>query len=269
MSAPVPQTKSAEIMDLINDLPAQIDPGSTNVRGIRLQLANLRKIDAASSYMVEGILFAKLGNLSGATSAHEKSLRLLPQDQIHIWNYTISLTKLSQFRNARDISEKLIGAGVSNANYIKGILWLSLISLDVERFDNNFRQVADRLSSKSDYVGAEDMRLNADIIRGFMEKNNDLKIDLDRVYSHVQSLLSAYRIIPSGIDAEVDNFYGQEVIHINYAIGTSAKDAKELNTLLLDKITEDDQLTYWDKIIANFVYRPKEEKETVGYASNA
>lgn len=270
MPAALPKTN--ELMDRIVDLPDGGGGNTFEIQRLKSDIGKLLKVEAASSYMLEGILYAKLRDAAASRNAHERSVRLSVSAS-KLWNYSASMASLAHYAEARDQVARLLALGYTQSHYVKSLLWLSLVTLDFSGFDQSYQRYAHLADDAGHQGTVGHMKLHADTIADFVAAFPEVRPDLDRLYFHVQSVLEDEQTSISihWLNVKEDNFMGQRVLHLDYSIEAEVDSVIRLNEALLNKVSMDDSLEHWDSVIASFVpSQPDDEQQgAIGYASNA
>lgn len=267
---PAPARKTNEIMESLAALPRDVGPRDFLVMQVQREIDKLKKVDAPSAWMLQGILRASLYDLEGAKAAHELSVQLSPGDSGVMWNEVASLCALSRFVEARGKVGKMLAAGYIEPKYIQSALWLCLVTLETRQFLGLYSDYAGLIQEPNSKGVAEEMKQYADVIHAFVTDFPDTYRDLNCVYSHVQSTLEKFKESIVGFEAKVDNFYGQRVLHIEYWVESASAVVIGMNDALLDSMSTDESFEHWDSLIASFIHvEPESQQGKVAYADHA
>ncbi len=155
-------------------------------------------------------------------------------------------------------------------------VWLAMVSLNIEGLEWSIEKIG---KSKLDPSNSTNLRELMDdavehlrILKKFTHNQPVLRADLNRVYEHVQVVLESNQILIDNVDVTEDNFYGQTVLHLNYAIkSTAVEKCVHMNDELLERIVADEDLVHWDQLVASFVPGDDDTNEQGAevYAGNA
>lgn len=264
-------------IELVADFDSdQKQPNSLAVRRLRSEIEKIRAHDASSSYMLDGILDAQLGDIDRAKSNHEKALALEPSDYANNWNYSATLTKFSRFHEAYPIARRMLDIGHVTNDTFSSVAWLATVSLNIEGLSWSLDRFDKLTLAHSDSNNLVKLMANALNLNSLLLKHTDrepeLLADLERVYGHVQAVLESSLMGVDIVNAAEDNFYGQSVLHLNYVLKTSdSENCIAMNETLLERIVADEELIHWDRLIASFVPSNDDANEQGAevYAGNA
>ena len=248
-----PALKTNEILDSLGALPQGSQAGDFLVRKVQAEIDKLRKVNAADGYMLEGILCAFLRDFDGCREAHNKSMRLEPAQDSILWNYLASLASFAKYSEACYIASMLLSKGYSESRHVKSALWLSLVTLDLDAFNQWCRDFSHKLDDPLLQEVLDEMKSTADAVTKYTDAFPSVINDLDRLYGYVESILDQRGDLLVGVKAKESNFYGQRVLHIDYMIDAESKTIIDMNSSLLERASVDDDFDNWDSLIASFV----------------
>lgn len=268
---PAPALKTSELMQAVLAVDGKTSrEGDFSVRKLRKEVDSVRKYEPATAYMLDGILSARLREYSNSRKAHEASVKLAPSDDTLLWNYSASMTSFARYHEALPLVQRLVDMGYGNLDYLKSLLWLSLVSLDIESLKDSLVKIQRFNHDLVKILEGTDMESSYMTFQQYIADFPSVEKDLKRVFAHVQSVLEEQSHVAVRLDIRENEFYKQRVLHLQYLVESDDNsNVLALNDALLQKVSSDESIQCWDTLIPTFVFSEKIGDEgVVEYAHN-
>ncbi|SDI30661.1 hypothetical protein SAMN04487867_104197 [Vreelandella titanicae] len=255
---PSPALNSNQLLEKVRQVASleesQKHEKSFAVRMLRADIAKLKSHDAAAAYMLDGILYAQLGDISNTKANHDRALAIKPNDFPINWNYSASLSKFARYHESLLIVRHILEVGHVSVDMLTSAIWLSLVTLNVSELSWALSQATKSAHQLKDPIDESDLMKPIKALQSYVEKHPEARVGLEKVYCHVQKVLESRRKQIDVVDVVEDHFYGQHVLHITYLVEeTDVDSCIEMNDDLLERIVSDESFSHWDQLVASFV----------------
>lgn len=256
-----PARATNQIQEKVESLKVgRVNFDSIEVASLFREIKSLRKTNAADSFMLEGMLYAKAMMVERAIAAHEKSIEL-SNEAFHLGNYATSLVKLNKFIKGAEYREQLLSSGFINTESVRSAVWVNAALLRFRRAQAVIEKYGssewfDREVAPSDYY-YELKKLIPEFL--MFASNNNLSLDqIELIGEHLASVLATTESVARLSTIEMRDFYGKPFISILHFVNAPPEEVHQLNMRLVDLISADDRIECWDRVIPELRVLPDE-----------
>src|SRR3989344_2436531 len=118
---PQPKTQASELIDRLNDLIRRDERSDFVLKQIRRDADRLKKIDAATSYLLLGMVACLERNITATREFHEKALKLR-DDFVTNSNYATSLYRIGAIIEAISYRERAVKLEPGNLTVLEKLI---------------------------------------------------------------------------------------------------------------------------------------------------
>lgn len=247
----LPQTKANSLHDRIF---AAVERGTPitqiEIKSFERDISDIKKVNRALGFMLEGILYAVLKNEPASITAHKQSIAAAPHHADIRRNYGVSLKRFlryeeafEQFCIAFDFSPRSLSA-------LEAMLHTLLI---IGRLDK-LPYIVSECKNKSADLNFEELPVmkSATIYAENIEHLNISQREIQTVSLKVAEIARRRNIELSYFTQRLGSFGDRGILNVAYEVETDGETLFAMNEELHDFIAEDLTLESWDKLSFSF-----------------
>lgn len=182
-----PKTQASDLIDRLNDLIRRDERSDFVLKQIRRDADRLKKIDAATSYLLLGMVACLERNIAATREFHEKALRLR-DDFVTNSNYATSLYKIGAITEATGYRERAVKLEPENITALEKLIDNAVA---ICRF-----RYAQRLIDKWKSLNPNKQYDKEEMINNFVTVMNERKISDEEAESFIK--LASTHMLTSG-----------------------------------------------------------------------
>lgn len=245
---PVQLTKTSNITDQINLLSKSSAINEMDVRRVKRDIEQVKKVDLAEYYMLLGMFHSVIGNENECRDNHEKSLRL-SSEAILLANYALSLKRFSASENVLDLFLRAFNAEPTTEALID-LLQAMIYAGDLREFDSvvakyakahpgesfeqyGFYRYVKKVQSHLEkaHISSSDFRASMQIVTGIFVSTGNA--------GHVEAM-----------NIKDGSFDGVSHIEIEILLKQqSVSSISEINDLIADAMACADSIEAWNRLV--------------------
>lgn len=254
MSTPTPESKASQIEHRIDEIRVKLMKGhdiSFMAAQVMREVIKLKKNDAFNAYIMEGMIDACLQKEKESRLAHEKAIKLNPNSSFAKLNYAVSLLHLNCWEDALSlIAESSLDLDSLNT-LARYSLLLGKAKESLEYSAMLYSELKDRNMEPAEAEFCHEMARRVD---SFLNEESISEKEVKLSCGQVSAVLKKHKKILNFpfAAAEIDDFYGDNVLHMIYQVAGTAEEISEMNSELCRAISDIDEVENWHKIIPQF-----------------
>lgn len=244
----IPQTITNDVADMISELEVT-GPTELRVAAVKRKISEAKRANVAEGEMLEGMLYAVLGNYEKCDEHHRAAVNKRPGDFVLLINHGISLKKLGDFSRAYAIFKKCAELDPSSSMAIKHLINTVILSGDL----------SEALPLVTRYIklnGDSDLKNEIDLFTSLLNELKEIELketDFKRFSNKAEQLMRKHGVAVRRYASAIHQFDGCRYLSLDLDVPLAGKNLAALNDEFAASIAEDELIDHcWDKLIINF-----------------
>jgi hypothetical protein len=246
-----PETTAKTIVSRIGYLIQRGGVTPLEVASVKRDITSLKRVDAALSFMISGMLHAVLGDYETSVKDHKEGIKRAPNDSVQLQNFGTSLVRLSRFDeaffyySAAFNLDPSLGHLEGAQSTLFGCGLITEFSAMVETFK---KAHPESLGDHRVVVAIQDH----ENLKSWLASVDISEADFRRVCGHFSKVMQEYNAVLEQHLAKLSKF-SERHISLMIKVSKSPTEMQAMGDRLENLIITDEKLDHcWDKVIFNF-----------------
>ncbi|UUJ42381.1 hypothetical protein L1A22_08810 [Pseudomonas extremaustralis] len=248
---PLEVTKSADLTNKLNDLAGKSKLSEFEIRHFRREVEQLKSVNAAEYYMLNGMLSSVLGDFENSRDNHEKALKL-SRDHVDLINYGLSMRRLGHMSTSLDLMLQSFELVPNSEDTFNEVCLSMILHGDFSSFDSALERI--KRANPSVDLSSVPHYVNLLHIRECLAVCEIDESELTIVFGVLSDVLDSYALSVEDLDVNTSTF--DSVRHVSVFVKVTCAEPRDLlkiNEELADRIISLDDLECWDRLVLNAV----------------
>lgn len=244
----IPQTITNDVADLIYDLEVT-GPTEFGIAAVKRKIAEAKRANVAEGEMLEGMLYAVLGNYAKSDECHSSAVNKRPGDYVLLINHAISLKKLGDFSRAYEIFKRCCELNPLSTTATQHLISTVILT---GKLSEALPLVKRYIQLRRDSDLDEEIELFTNLLKDLQEIQVN-ESEFQRFSSKAEQLMRKYGVAIRHYSSALHSFDGSRYLALDLYVPLAGRSLAALNDEFAAAIAEDDNIDHcWDKLIINF-----------------